>query len=320
MTPAEIKICTSTNFNKSRQHIAQGIIHVADDLREYWPLTVRQVFYQLVAALVIPNRHSEYRKVSEIGTKLRTLGALPWQAIEDRTRRTTDKRGLSDVREFIESEIRGFLKPEYYGRCYVQKQNTYVEVSTEKDALASIMEEETYSFCTRLNVVRGQVSATMVEQIATRMDKAVLRDQKPVLLHCGDLDPTGIAIPKAIQRDLFDRHGIECDVRMIALTPDQVKKYNLPLALDAIKPKDPNLDKWLREFGPDQSPVELDALRPNIIRQVVRDALMSCYDMDDFKQQKKIESQERDLLREMRSKTQDYLCEQYPEYFYGYGY
>jgi hypothetical protein len=315
MTPAEIKICTSTNFNKSRRHIAEGMIHVADDLREYWPLTVRQVFYQLVAALVIPNRHSEYRKVSEIGTKLRTLGALPWRAIEDRTRRTTGKRGMSDVREFIDSEIDDFLHPHRYGRCYVQKQNTYVEVSTEKDALSSIMEEETYSFCTRLNVVRGQVSATMVEQIASRMDRAIMRGQLPVLLHCGDLDPTGIAIPKAIQRNLSERHGIECDVRMVALTPDQVQKYNLPLALDAIKPKDPNLDKWLRKFGPGQSPVELDALRPNIIREIVRDALMGCYDMDDFKKQKQIESQERDVLREMRSDALNYLCERYPEYF-----
>jgi hypothetical protein len=155
MTPEEIQICTSTNFNKSRRHIAKGIIHVADDLREYWPLTVRQVFYQLVAALVIPNRHSEYRKVSEIATKLRTLGALPWRAIEDRTRRTTVKRGMTDVSVFIESEIDDFLHPQRYGRCYVQKQNVYVEVSTEKDALSSIMEEETHSFCTRLNVVRG---------------------------------------------------------------------------------------------------------------------------------------------------------------------
>jgi hypothetical protein len=315
MTPAEIKICTSTSFNKSRRHIAEGIIHVADDLREYWPLTVRQVFYQLVAALIIPNRHSEYRKVSEIGTKLRTLGALPWRAIEDRTRRTTGKRGMSDVRQYIETEIHGFLRPEYYGRCYVQKQHVYVEVSTEKDALSSIMEEETYAFCTRLNVVRGQVSATMVEQIATRMDRAIMRGQRPVLLHCGDLDPTGIAIPKAIQRNLSERHGIDCDVRMVALTPDQVQKYNLPLALDAIKPKDPNLDKWLREFGPGQSPVELDALRPDIIREIVRDALMGCYDMDDFKQQKMLEAQERDVLREMRSDALNYLSEQYPEYF-----
>jgi len=314
MTPEEMEICISTNFTKTTKPVATGIISVTNELRGYWPLTVRQVYYQLVAALIIPNNQGEYRKVSRIGTKLRELGALPWRAIEDRTRKTTGKRGRSNVEEYIKSQIDFFLEPRFYGRCYVQKQSVYVEVSTEKDALASIIEDETHNFCTRLNICKGQVSATMVEQIATRMDQAIMQDQRPVILHCGDLDPSGITIPKAIQKNLLNRHGIECDVRMIALTPSQVEKYDLPLAIDAIKPKDPNLKNWLEEYGPDQSPVELDALKPGVIKKIVRDALMDCYDMTEFEEEKKREIEDKQLLSDMRRNVIEYMFEAYPEY------
>jgi hypothetical protein len=51
MTPDKIKICTSTNFNKSRQHIAQGIIHVADDLAVTTRATVALVSHATKGSL-----------------------------------------------------------------------------------------------------------------------------------------------------------------------------------------------------------------------------------------------------------------------------
>ncbi len=39
---------------------------ILDDLRPYWPLTLRQVYYQLVAAGHIENRSTAYNKLSRI--------------------------------------------------------------------------------------------------------------------------------------------------------------------------------------------------------------------------------------------------------------
>ena len=69
---------------------------------------------------------------------------------------SADKRGVSDMQEFVTAQARTFLKPERYARCLVQEQGTYVEVGVEKDALASIFEDAIWPYCTRLNICRGR--------------------------------------------------------------------------------------------------------------------------------------------------------------------
>jgi len=46
--------------------------------------------------------------------------------------------------------------------------------------------------------------------------------------------------------------------------------------------------------------VELDALAPPILQQVVRDAIISNLDMNTFASQKVIQDQERDRLQDLR--------------------
>src|SRR4029077_1657950 len=55
-------------------------------LRDYWPLTLRQVYYQLVAALFIENNEEQYKKLSRILVKARLSGLVTWDALEDRAR------------------------------------------------------------------------------------------------------------------------------------------------------------------------------------------------------------------------------------------
>ena len=187
-----------------------------------------------------------------------------------------------------------YLKPKYYGRCYVQKQSVYVEVSTEKDALSAIIESELWTYCTRLNVIRGQNSTTKVKEMASRFDAAVMRGQKPILLHVGDLDPSGVGIPKSMEKRFRERHLVDVDVRIIALLPDHIKQYHLPYSLDAVKTTDPNYNAWLKVYGPDQPAVELDALKPNEIKMLLREALQNVYNLDQFDKEIKNERRDRE--------------------------
>ncbi|MGB5834625.1 MAG: hypothetical protein WBG92_21925, partial [Thiohalocapsa sp.] len=126
-------------FKGANRGLSAALIEIINAMRDYWPLTVRQVYYQAVSRLLIANHLNEYRKVSRALTTLRRNDLVPWSAIEDRTRRTFDKRGQPNVIEFIEGQMGDFLNPDYYGRCYSQDQNVYIEVATEKYALSSIM-------------------------------------------------------------------------------------------------------------------------------------------------------------------------------------
>src|SRR5690606_5288667 len=155
-----------------------------------------------------------------------------------------------------------FMDWRYYHRCYVQRQNVYVEFATEKDALSKIVEDAVWTYCTRVNVVRGQVSATMVNEMAERFEEAAYRGQEPVLLYLGDLDPSGIAIPKALIRNMGDYHGVAVRLERVALLPQHVADFGLPVSVDAAKRTDNNYGAWVREYGAGQPAVELDALHP----------------------------------------------------------
>lgn len=313
----EIRNGTYTNFYKKRSGIADEITKTIFELDDYWPLTVRQVYYQLVAKLIIENALSEYKKTSQILVKLRENEVVPWHAIEDRARRTTAKRGQTNVSSFIQWQFETFLDPSGYGRCYVQGQSVYAEMSTEKDALSSVIEDAVWGYCTRLNIVRGQTSASMIEKMSQRFTEAAARGQRVVLLHLGDLDPSGVAIPKAIKRNLLERHDVDVDVVRVALNPEQVRQYGLPENPESAKPKDPNFKAWLKEYGPDQAAVELDAIHPKELQKIVRDALSGVYDMHSFNAEIQKELEERKLLKTMRRETIGFLSKRFPEYFEG---
>lgn len=296
-----MKICTSTIFSSKTRSVADALIQVINhDLAAYQPLTVRQAYYQLVGRQIIPNSLDQYRVVSRVLVRLREEGLVPWAAIEDRTRRTTEKRGVSNVSGWLETEARALFNPRNYGRCLVQGQRVHVEITTEKDALSAILEDVVYPYCVRMNVIRGQASATMTEQIARRFDQAIMDNKRPVLIHFGDLDPSGVAIPKALQRNLADRHGIDAEVIRAALNPDQVDLFALPGSPDAVKSQDPNHGAWLREYGPSQPAVELDALHPKDLQDILRAALIDVFDMEDFSAQKQQEARDRELIKEIR--------------------
>ncbi len=306
------KFCTyakNNNWDHRTLSLAEGICSVLDDMENYRPLTVRQIYYQLVAKLIIPNNLAQYGRVSRTLVNLRDVGVVPWSWIEDRTRRTTVKRGTENVIDFIEAERNNFMRAEYYSRCYVQQQTVHIEVTTEKDALSSIMEDVTYSFCTRLNIIRGHASATIVEQIAQRLEDAIMRGKDPIILHMGDFDPSGIQIPISLKNKLQQRHDIDCRVEVIALNMDQVHQYNLPVSPDALKPKDPNTKAWIEKHG-SQQPVELDALRPDVIQDILRTALSSHYDMSNYIEQIEQEKKDRLLIRMIRNNVIDYLDDQ----------
>ena len=52
-------------------------IEVIDDLQAYWPLTLRQIFYQLVTRNVLENEHSVYQRLSRELTRAREEGLVP---------------------------------------------------------------------------------------------------------------------------------------------------------------------------------------------------------------------------------------------------
>ncbi|MCK9376598.1 MAG: hypothetical protein M0P73_10650 [Syntrophobacterales bacterium] len=124
---AKRRIWTWTNYR-----IDQGekVIEIVNELEAYWPLTLRQIYYRLVAAGHIPNTRSRYKDLSALIKYMHLYDWLPWEVLEDRVRRVSEKRGWEDHTDFLEAHLVAFL--EGYERCYVQDQERYPALFTKE--------------------------------------------------------------------------------------------------------------------------------------------------------------------------------------------
>jgi hypothetical protein len=79
-------------------------------LGEHHPMTVRQLYYQLVSRQVLENRRSQYQALSRLLVSARLEDAIPWRWLEDRTRRPRSVPMWDDLEGFAESVRRAYRR------------------------------------------------------------------------------------------------------------------------------------------------------------------------------------------------------------------
>src|SRR2546423_12850266 len=79
-------------------------------LAEPHPMTVRQVYYQLVSRQVIKNNRCQYQAVSKALVAARQEGLIPWGWIEDRLRRPRHVSMWDDLSEFAQTAIAAYRR------------------------------------------------------------------------------------------------------------------------------------------------------------------------------------------------------------------
>lgn len=283
---------------------AEWVQTIVEGLKEYYPLTLRQIYYQLVSKNLIKNTKSQYTMLSTLVKQMRLEEFLPWDVIEDRTRRVSGKRGFNDPDEFIKQEVKGFLKG--YSRCLVQGQENYVEIWVEKDALSRIFEEVAWQYCIRCVTCKGFLSATFVNGYAQRASKAEAQGQQPVVLYFGDLDPSGVKMFESTQNSLWHDHNLEdIEYRRIALNLEQVEEYNLPTSVDAIKEKDTRTPEYRKKYG--NIAVELDALHPKLLKKLTQDALAEVLDIELMLEHQELQKKDQAKIEQLESKVLEVL-------------
>jgi hypothetical protein len=166
-------------------------------LTEQWPMTIRQLFYQLVSVLVIENCLRDYRRVSRAMTIARRDGRVDYDWIVDRSRVTIYSSNWSNVAEIGEVME---MQLKQYRRDYWQDQPTYCEIICEKDALTGSLEEVRRQYGLTLEPLRGFDSESKKHEVADRFVDARQAGKKVVALYLGDWDPSG----KDIERDSVD--------------------------------------------------------------------------------------------------------------------
>ena len=275
-----------------------------NELKEYWPLTLRQVYYQLVSRQIIENKVTEYSMLSKLLKYARLDGLVPWEAIEDRMRISRLNQGWYDKDLFLQGEIENFLRG--YRRHLQQGQANYLEIWIEKDALSSIFQNIANPYCVPVCTCRGFSSVSFLYELKERIQLSQNQEQQAIILYFGDFDPSGEEMLPAMKTTLEDEMDLDGVIyKKVALSKEDITKYDLPHDPNAVKKTDSRYQKFVEKW--ELYAVELDALPPDVLQNRIRQAIESHIDMELFDIQKATAEEEETKLLDFREKAKSWI-------------
>lgn len=241
-------------WTKTTSLISQAV----EILEQEYPMTIRQLFYRLVSAGVIPNDRSSYQLVSRVMTTARKDYRCPWEYIVDRSRPEYVPNVFSDARGYAEVVKRAYRKD------YWVDQPNHVEVWTEKDAIIGCIEPLTNELGITVRVGRGFSSSTKRHEIEV-LFREIGRSKEIYVLYLGDFDPSGMAIEENL------RDTIDADFKLLrlAIWQEDIRRFKLPPL--RVKASDSRSSDFLSKHG--SQCVELDALPPPELRRRLEDVV-----------------------------------------------
>ncbi len=257
---------------------AHLIEQALDILRGLHPMTVRQIYYQLVSRQVIKNNRGQYQAVSKALVAARQEGTIPWEWIEDRLRRPREVSMWDGLPDFATAACSA------YRRNVWDSQPVYLEVWLEKDALSGIFESILDHYGVTLNVGRGYDGWDSLHNAADRFGDGA----GVAVFYFGDFDPSGEDMVRSL-RDRLAWFGCEPEIIKCALTQDDVERYELPP--DFAKVTDSRTAKFVEQYG-DVS-VEIDALPIDVLRARLREEVERHMDMEALQATLEAEEEER---------------------------
>jgi hypothetical protein len=253
-------------------------------VRENRPMTVRQLFYQMVSRGLIDKTEHEYNNtIVRLGTQMRRSGELPFSWLADNTRWMRKPNSHGSLHEFLEDQ------QNLYRRDLWQDQDAYVEVWLEKDALAGVLMEATRYWDVPLMVCRGYASVSFLHSAAETIQNV----GKPAYLYYfGDCDPSGRDIPRAVERNLREM-APDADItfEVVAVTDAQIEEMNLPT-----RPTK-TTDSRSKNFA-GQS-VEVDAIPPKKLIALCRQLIEQHVDDEALEKHRNVERLERATLTQI---------------------
>jgi hypothetical protein len=310
---ADSRIKKRGAVSKDKADLANAILEIFENIKG--ALSVRQVHYQLLNGRPkISIRSGErYENTKEcyqnqliaILAKMRKAGLIPYERIIDETRPEILNNFFGNSAEFIKREYDNFLG-NYY-RNLTQSQPHHIEIICEKLTLKNLIHDTTAEFTVPLTIGRGYSSLSALHRIAARYRKS--GKDRLILLILSDLDPDGDAIATSLTRTFRDEFDIPENKIMalrVALSPQQVDELSIPPQMTA-KKSSSKYQGFVRERGSD-AVYELEAVPPEKLKELLRDAITSVLDKDLYNAEIRKERQEQSEIIALKSKMQSCLC------------
>jgi hypothetical protein len=270
----------------------------AEQLRRFYPADRQAHWRGLHYALIMAKKKvrkpsgEDYQNTEEdwdwlqgkVGKAARWLGYIPFDRIKDernaapiihRHQWTVPEAYLSIGLSVGVPDVDD-IDPRPTAHGFEVRQASHFVIFGEKSSLEEILDPIAAANQADLYLVSGEISDTLIHQIA----KDAYEDGRPlVVFTVSDCDPAGYQMPVSIARklqafrDLFFP-DLRFEVVPVALTPDQVRAFQLPE--EPLKKGEKRKDRWKEAFGVEQT--EVDALtnpemvERGVLAQIVQEA------------------------------------------------
>ena len=186
--------------------------------------------------------------------------------------------GLEDNADLIQAPRFEMLLPKLQLN-FAQRQAYRLAFIGEKQSLAEVLRPIAYQHEAEIVLPTGELSTTLLYGIVAR----AAADGRPCrIFYLADFDPTGFHMPVEVSRKLqalVDSrfHGLDIQLRRLALTHDQVQSLGLPST--PMKDSERRADKWRARWNCEQTEIDaLATLRPEVLRKIVKDAIAPYWD------------------------------------------
>lgn len=293
-----------------------------------YSLTVRQLYYALVAEGKIPNSQNSYKRLVDTIGDARLQGRFGMDLLVDRGRAV----GLS---EHVECKIdvdgaldeaRDLLASVPYWAVRADRwfgQPVHVSVWIEKDALSGVFARPCKDLGVGLFACKGYPSHSALWGWVKGLSNAYRASlhpptsasgatsdkhqeiQRAVVLYFGDHDPDGWQIPRTAEATVrtFARvNGVELpevEFRRVALNMDQIEAFNPPPF--PAKPSSSRFKTYIEEHDT-RDAWELDALKPATLDELVRSSVVDLWDAEIGESWARLVVEAREELREQMTR------------------
>lgn len=257
--------------------------------RQNFRLSLRQLYYQMVARDYIENSQRSYKNLGNLVSNARQAGLIDWEMIEDRGRDTTIPPHWKTPADIVLAAAHSFRIDKWIDQPY------HIEVMVEKDALSGVLEPVCRELDIGITANKGYSSSSTMYEIGKRLYDKYEDDGKSIcIIYLGDHDPSGIDMTRDVDERLqmYSRVG-DIEVVRIALNWDQIERWQPPE--NPAKETDARFVAYEQQFG--SSSWELDAVEPAQLAQLVRAAVQERRDEALWAEAVTLENTGRDELR-----------------------
>jgi hypothetical protein len=260
---------------------------VLGEYEDYLPLTIRQIFYRLVGAHSFEKTEQAYERLCETLNRARRARLIRMSTIRDDGGTTLAPKNVWTSAEAFLDVVRDQATRVRLDRTLGQ--TTRLVVICEAAGMAPQLARVANPF--GVTVMSGGGFDSLTDKYSFAAELAS-HERPTEVLHIGDHDPSGVNMFLAFLEDVeaFTRDLGGCATfTRLAVTPQQVRQYGLPTA----PPKSTDNRAFRGQT------CQAEALAPDVLAQILADAIESRIDLDVLE---RIKQREKRVQRELRKR------------------